>query len=128
MGIAEAMSEREQWVEILLVEPLVSDRGAFAVIHVEGGLGLAVIVGEDGMGQLIQRCREGRGQAARGIDLAEQDAGNGFAAARAGIPGFQHDRRLGQPRHQDRTAGFQHHHGLGIGGGDGVDQGVLVVG
>ncbi len=65
---------------------------------------------------------------ARRIDLAGQDAGDGLAAAGARIPGFQHRADLRQPRHQNRSAGFQHNGRFLVGLGDGVDQGVLVIG
>ena len=47
------------------------------------------------------------------------------------MPGYQDSRMrfdVGRPGHADRAAVLQHHDGVGIGGGDGGDQRVLLVG
>jgi hypothetical protein len=123
------VAEGEQRLVALLVEPLVADRRALdVVVDVAEVLRLGRVAVDRLARQLVDALREGDRQAARRIDLAGQHAGDRLAAAGPRIPGLDHGAHLGKPRHQHRTAGLQHHGGLGVGGGDGVDQGVLVVG
>ena len=47
------------------------------------------------------------------------------------MPGYQASRTafdVGEPGHGDGAAGFENDDGVGIGGGDGVDESVLIVG
>src|ERR1019366_4079706 len=62
------------------------------------------------------------------VNIAEQDIGDGFGAAKAREPGFQDGGHLVRPRHVHRAAGFQHDDGVRVRRHDGIHQLVLVVG
>ncbi len=76
-----------------------------------------------GRGHLVGAgCGKVIGRRPDGLTSPVSTRAIGLAAAGAGVPGLDHGADLGQPRHQHRAAGFQDHGGLGVGGGDGVDQ------
>ncbi len=102
---------------------LVADDGVGVVAG--GALGEA---GDLGVGELVLGGGEGDGQFAGGVDAAEEDVGDGLAAADAGVPGLEDGFGLGGPGHVDGAAVLQHDDGVGVGGGDGGDQRVLFVG
>ena len=79
--------------------------------------------------QMRRISRNGKGQVPRGGHMPKQYIRQGMATFLAGIPEQQ------QPSHvlipgqgEDRSAPHQRHHGVGIGGGHGLDQSNLIGG
>ena len=65
---------------------------------------------------------------AGGVDVAEEDVCERLGSADAGVPHLDDAFDVVDPGHADGAAGFEHDDGVGVGGGDGFDEGVLVAG
>ena len=122
-GVGQAVAEGEQRLEVVLVEMAVADVDAFGVIHD------VIRAGKISEVRIIRAARGERvGQFAGGIHVAEKDVGDGVAAALAGEPGFDDAGNGFEPvGHGDGCAVVQHDNGVAIGGGDGADEGGLIV-
>ncbi len=123
------MAEGEQRLVALLVEPLVADRRALdVVVGVEQQLGWRGSPSITGRGNWSALCGKVIGRRPDGLTSPVSTRAIASPPLVPAYQAFDHGADLGQPRHQHRAAGFQDHGGLGIGRGDGVDQGVLILG
>jgi hypothetical protein len=68
------------------------------------------------------------GELARWVNSAEEDIRDRLTAADAGVPRFEDALHVHRPRHLHRTARLQHDNRVGIGGGDGSDELILLTG
>ena len=66
------------------------------------------------------------GQLAAGVHRAKEDVAQCVSTVAAGEPRFKNRGRIVDPRHGDRAARFKHHDGVGIGGSDLRDHGILI--
>ncbi len=91
------------------------------------GAGLGVVVAEGGV--VFGAELKGSGQVAGGVDVAEEDFGEGGAAGLAGVPGFEEGGDAVEPEVRvDVAAGGDGDDGFGVGGGHGLDELILAEG
>ena len=123
-GVAEPVPEREERRDAGAVVVAVADEEPLGVAHpaVAAGIDLRVAAG----GRVVGPAhREGLRQTAAGLGVAEEHVGDGVARLLPRIPGLKHRRDVADPRHLDRPAGLQHHHGARVGARHRGDQLVL---
>jgi hypothetical protein len=137
-GVGESEAEGEEGLLLFRLKPFVTDADTFCGGRFEEGQFAGTVMtgawvldqvhtGDLRVRQLRVGFREGDGEAARGIDFAEEDAGQRLGAAYAGVPGFNDALDAIDPGHADGATAFDDDDGVWIGGGDGIDEAVLVV-
>ena len=125
-GVAQAVAEREERLDLLRVVPAVADQQALVVVD------LAVLAREVARlprgvgGRIGEPLRERARQLARGAHVAEEQRGERVTGLRAAVPGLQHGRNAREPAaHLDRRPGDQDHDRARVRLGDPRDQRVL---
>src|SRR3954451_21617855 len=124
-GVGEAVAEGEGGALPAGVVVAVADEQALAVASEVFDAGEAPRARHRSLGVT---ARERHGQPAGGVDVAEEDAGDGLAVLLARVPGLQDGAYVVAPRREGRPAGVEHDDGPRVGGGDGLDERVLVAG
>ena len=126
------MTEREEGtLPTEAVGPAIADEEVFAVLLVDDLMVRAPCawIAARGVGTaLVERGVPGEGQFSGGVDVAEEDAGDGFAGFRTDEPGLEHGWHLREPWEGGRVAGDVHIDQTGIDLEDGLDDLVLGVG
>ena len=105
-GVTQAVTEWEEHVNALCIEPAVAHEYAFAVET------LAIVreVHTFLMGRRISEGqREAERQLAAWVDISEEHVGNGLTGFGAYVPGLDYGRHFLHPRHCDRIAAYQNH-------------------
>ena len=124
-GVAQPVSEREQRLDAMRLIPAVADVEAGGIPDGAVHPGEAVSGGGEGG---CFGSRESDGQPAGRVHPTEEDGGHGGPVFLPRVPGLEDPLNVGQPRHENGPTGVQHHHGMGVGPGDRVDEGVRVAG
>ena len=122
--IREAIAEGEERRQVIGVVVAIADIQTFGVRRLVVDAGIL----RRGVGRYLAAAgREGHGQLARGIHVAEQHRRDGVAVFLPRIPGLHDALHLAEPRHQDGRASVEHHDGVRVGLGDRLDQLVLLI-
>src|SRR5579884_2334481 len=119
-GVGEAVPETEARLEAVRVEVAVAHAEVFAVRNA------TVLVAE--RHRLLQRTREGHGQAAGGVLPPEEEIGDRVADLLPTEPGQEAGRALVDPGRLERGAGREDDGSARVGGADAAHQLVLAAG
>ena len=117
-GVAQAMAEGEERLDFLRVMPAVADQDTLGILLIPDILILTLHAGifpDSVGGDILKLHREGHRELAGGVDLAENDIGDGITGLGTEEPGLQYGRHLLDPGHRNSIAAHIDHHKVRIG-------------
>ena len=122
LGLADKVIQREGSIAQTVAEGI---EGRAVVLHVAVAATRGFHAVEQG--ELTHASGESDGELGRGVDLTEQDLGNGLCALLTGIPGLQNSFTAVDPvAHIHRRAVEQNHSRVGVCGGHTADAFLLI--